>query len=104
MGFRLDRGMSRSYGRMQIPVIKELLTTIRDPITRYGKHAPADIWDDRDLASEAEEIFNRLGPKLWPDPDLQGDRSHWLVDAGAAEYNGVCERDYYFSNREDREM
>jgi hypothetical protein len=83
-------------------VIGELLTGLTRINRRYSKHkARKVIQASEGIRKEADELFNQLGSRLWPDSDERGDFPTWLLDS--SDQSSGSHRLYY-SNRDDHAM
>ena len=100
LGVWFPLGLSRHKGRLEIPLLKDLNEGITRLTTSYGGKNQAEIRDSETLRMDAENLFQKYGPKLWSDNTQ--DRSRWLADASQNNLNGAYPRDLYYSKQEDK--
>jgi hypothetical protein len=83
-------------------VIGELLTGLTGINRRHSKNKTNKvIRASEGIRKDADELFNQLGSKLWPDSDGRVDFPTWLLDS--SDQLSDSHRLYY-SNRDDRAM
>ncbi|KAK4889447.1 hypothetical protein LTR27_011791 [Elasticomyces elasticus] len=104
LGIWWPRGLARHKGRLEYPVIKTLLTRIKNLGEIYVAHTRTEILQCDTLRTSSIEIFNHVGPHLWPTPqeDPEGRRFSWLADATVATLDGLYPRNLYYSVLQDR--
>ncbi|KAK3632697.1 hypothetical protein LTR56_016167 [Elasticomyces elasticus] len=104
LGIWWPRVLARHKGRLEYPVIKTLLTQIKNLGEIYVAHTRTDILQCDTLRTNSIEIFNHVGPRLWPTPqeDPEGRRFSWLADATVDTLDGLYPRNLYYSDLQDR--
>ncbi|KAK5732298.1 hypothetical protein LTR17_010612 [Elasticomyces elasticus] len=104
LGIWWPRGLARHKGRLEYPVIKTLLTQIQNLGEIYVAHTRTEILQCETLRTTSIEIFNHVGPRLWPTPqeDPEGRRFSWLADATVDTLDGLYPRNLYYSDLQDR--
>ncbi|KAK5680315.1 hypothetical protein LTS10_007242 [Elasticomyces elasticus] len=104
LGFNFSRGLSRTKGRLNIPVIAELEKAYDDIIATHCKYSRLDVLPYAELEASADRTFELLGPRLWPEPedDEAGYRFQWLADASENNLTGRYPQDLYFAREHDR--
>lgn len=101
LGFWWPRGISRQRGRCEVPVVKALLDKIGPVVIQHSTTLPASFHTSEELKVQANDIFDAMGPKLWPDSSVN--RSAWLAtNADVKTLEGFYPRDLYFSNPKDQ--
>lgn len=103
---RLDpsRYMEQLMGFNSDPLDHEPLRPVKDmvePIILQHRDYQARDQDEVELKVAVEQLFNSVGPLLWPDD--QGKREAWLVNADTNTLGGVYPKNLYFTVREDRD-
>ncbi|KAK5739326.1 hypothetical protein LTR17_005432 [Elasticomyces elasticus] len=106
LGFNFSRGLSRTKGRLNIPVIAELEKAYDDIIATHCKYSRLDVLPYAELEASADRTFELLGPRLWPEPedDKAGYRFQWLADASENNLTGRYPQDLYFAREHDRQQ
>ncbi|KAK4902826.1 hypothetical protein LTR27_000765 [Elasticomyces elasticus] len=106
LGFNFSRGLSRTKGRLNIPVIAELKKAYYDIIATHCKYSRLDVLPYAELEASADRTFELLGPRLWPEPedDEAGYRFQWLADASENNLTGRYPKDLYFAREHDRQQ
>lgn len=80
LGFHFDNGISKTKGARNLPVISELLDRIKRLALQHVQLPRGYFPQSKSVKVAVEELFNDLGPKLWP-PDDEACPS-WLFDEG----------------------
>ncbi|KAK5716798.1 hypothetical protein LTR17_016323 [Elasticomyces elasticus] len=106
LGFNFSRGLSRTKGRRNIPIIAELEDAYNSIIATHRKHSRLDVLPNAELEASADRAFDLLGPRLWPTPeeDTAGYRFQWLADASQNDLSGRYPKNLYFACEQDRQQ
>ena len=101
LGIWWKRGLSRTEGRNQYPVIKSLNDHLKSLTSTYAcRLTPEQLQMDPAVRSMVLAVFEAHGPQLWPAPDKP--RPAWLTDARVNTLDGRYPRNLYFSIDVDR--
>ena len=103
LGFKWPRGMNRSAGVSQYPVMKSLLGALGALAHKYAcSLTPQRLQMSAEVKAATNTMFETHGPQLWPEPEQ--DRPAWLADAEKNKLDGRYPRNLYYSDVKDREM
>lgn len=80
LGFHFNNGISKTKGARSVPLIAELLNRIRRLSVQYVQLPRGSFSQSHPAKAAVEELFNDLGPKLWPSDDEAC--PSWLFDEG----------------------
>lgn len=103
LGFKFANGVSRSKGLRQDPILSELLSGFDFINEEYKAYNTKQVHTSVEIKLEADRLFDRLGPSLWPGPTEP--RPNWLLrPSGYNEhpFAHLYSRDLFFSNPDDR--
>lgn len=99
LGFR----EARIFGRRPRGHVYDLLFRKVDHIIEEAsKLDTSSSWSPRSAGPSIESAFHWLGPVLWPAHGT--DRSAWLVDASANNWEGLYPRNLYYEVQGDQEV
>lgn len=110
LGFNFKRGLSREHRAKKIPQTNSLLKRIDTINQRFVTLDWNDICNSEDVRRAAEDLFNELGPSLWPDFDeVNGPFPKWLLQPGRPdidknEHAYLYRRRLFFSSQSDHSM
>lgn len=84
-------------------VVTDLFRGFAEINERYADHRPAQVRGSDAIRSDAGELFERLGPALWPDLDKEAGIPSWLsCSPGDPDEQRQSRR--YYSNSIDRDL
>ncbi|KAM0720786.1 hypothetical protein Q7P37_003071 [Cladosporium fusiforme] len=104
LGFNSINALSRTTGVRKIPVLNKLLTGLTDIGCRYLGYGVRRIRTSVGIRQKATELFERLGPELWPGP--QEPHPSWLfLHSRDSDHPGLkfYPKQLYYSQPDDRE-
>ncbi|KAK0896374.1 hypothetical protein LTR02_011292 [Friedmanniomyces endolithicus] len=107
MGVWWPRGLRRRGGRNAFQVIRDLNAGLPKVIEKYCKNEPnAGLLPLAELEASANEVFDSIGPRMWPTPaaDVEGERFQWLANAQENDLENFYPRDLYYARDEDRSL
>ncbi|KAK3049337.1 hypothetical protein LTR09_009256 [Extremus antarcticus] len=98
LGFRWPHGLSRAKKESsQQPALRIFLATMDDLNCRYQIRASTDESLLLEFRSEVDDLFEALGPKLWPDQSVE--TSEWL---SSTDWDGLWPRRLFYHNAADK--
>ncbi|TKA46433.1 hypothetical protein B0A54_02265 [Friedmanniomyces endolithicus] len=106
MGVWWPRGLRRRGGRNAFQVIRDLNAGLQKVIEKYCKNEPNAALPLAELEASANEVFDSIGPRMWPTPeaDAEGGRFQWLANAWENDLEGLYPLDLYYAHDEDRPL
>ena len=106
MGVWWPRGLRRRGGRNAFQVIRDLNAGLQKVIEKYCKNEPNAALPLAELEASANEVFDSIGPRMWPTPaaDVEGERFQWLANAQENDLENFYPRDLYYARDEDRSL
>jgi hypothetical protein len=93
----------RTHAEASPAVVTDLFKGFAEINKRYADHRPAQVRGSDVIRNDASELFERLGPALWPDLDKEAVIPSWLSYLpGDSDEQRQSRR--YYSNSIDREL
>ncbi|KAK3069256.1 hypothetical protein LTR53_012545 [Teratosphaeriaceae sp. CCFEE 6253] len=106
LGIRWHQGLvgSRHEGRLEIPVIGDLMGHMKAVVESFHARSKAEIMSSAVFKDTVYRIFESIGPRMWPrlDEDLEGQRFNWLASANRDSLDGHYPRDLYYAVDHDK--
>ena len=84
-------------------VVTDLFEGFAEINARYADHRPAQVRGSDAIRNDASDLFERLGPDLWPDLDKETGIPSWLSYLPGDSDEQRHSRRYY-SNITDRDL
>lgn len=110
LGFNFKRGLSREHRAKKIPQTNNLLERIDIINQKFVDLDWNGICNSEDVRCAADDLFNELGPSLWPDFDeVNGPFPKWLLQPGRPDIDKnelayLYRRHLFFSSQSDHPM
>lgn len=110
LGFNFKKGLSRERRAKKTPETNELLGRIDALNQRFGTLDWNAIRGSEDVRHTAENLFDELGPSLWPDIDeINGPSPTWLLQPDRPGISGnelpySYPRHLFFSRQSDHAL
>lgn len=105
LGFNTSNALARTKGVRKIPILDDLLTGLTGIAVRYVSYNTPQIRNSQGIRRKAIELFEKLGPELWPGPNEP--HPSWLYLAsrdGEHPCSKLFPERLFFSRPEDHEM
>lgn len=104
LGFNFPRSFSqKSHISKTNQVIFDLLKGLTSIRKHYIGYTARQIRTSSDARQESDELFHKLGPKLWPDIEEGDELPIWLLSP-SDDPESHYPRQLYYSNICDREL
>ena len=97
---QLGLKIPKLHSKTDPPEIISLLEGFTEINKKYADHNPSQIRASKPIRTDASELFNRLGPTLWPDLDKEAGTPSWL-SCPPGDFEEQCQSRRYYSNRTD---
>jgi hypothetical protein len=89
LGFAARSGQHQiAHKGSLIPIIRELWRGIDNIKRKYVREDQSQLRSDRQFRQDVEDLFTRLGPKLWPS-EVTTDPATWLADPKEDDLGGL---------------
>ncbi|KAK5169440.1 uncharacterized protein LTR77_005416 [Saxophila tyrrhenica] len=100
LGFKWEWGISRvSWDNFELPELRLLMKELEILKGRYRTSFPAQLVDMPELRRDANEVFETIGPAIWPRSGRG--TSDWLVVPSANSWAGLFPRYLEFDDPDD---
>jgi len=100
---QLGLEIPKTYSKTDPPEIIRLLEGFTGINKRYADHNPQQIRASEPIRNDASELFERLGPTLWPDLEKEAGLPSWL-SCPPSDSKEQCQGRRYYSNSTDYEL